>query len=101
MIGREFYFHDGKKGGALAVRVSEGAGENQINMILDDGTLLINLKGHPEDLNKELVLYLSKELGIGVKRIDLIAGQEGEDKLLSILDIEPDKLQALVLSIIS
>jgi uncharacterized protein YggU (UPF0235/DUF167 family) len=101
MIGRDFHFHDGKKGGALAVRVNEGAGQNKIDQVLKDGTLLVNIKGYPKDLNHELVQFLARELGLEEQRFDIIAGGKGEDKLISILDIEPNQLQEIVLGIIS
>lgn len=101
MIGREFHFHDGKKGGALAIRVVDGAKETLISRILPDGTVVVHLKGHPQDSNAELVRVLSRDLGIDSNRIDIIAGETGEDKLLSVLDIEPGALQEMVLKIIS
>jgi len=98
MIAREFHFHDGKKGAALAVRVIRKSLNDKIQKLLKDGTVLVRIKDEPEDLNKELIKFLSDELNIAQKRFDIVAGDEGDDKLLSILDIEPGELQDLIFS---
>ena len=98
MIGRNFNFHDGEKGSALAVRISDDQGKPGIIMILEDGTLVINLHGKSNDINQELIRFLAKILNINEKRFDIVAGMEGSEKLLSILDISPEKVQELVLN---
>lgn len=101
MIGREFHFHSGEKGAALAVRLQPGAAQDKIAKVLQDGTVLVSLVGSAEDSDRALIKFLAGQLGISEARFDLIAGGEGEDKLLSILNIEPAELQDLVLSRIS
>ena len=98
MIGRDFQFRDGKKGAALAVRTALDRPENRIEKVLGDGTVQIGVKGKPKNLNIAVVELLSELLEIDSKRIDLIPGKDGDDKLLSILDIEPADLQKLILS---
>lgn len=98
MIGRKFNFHDGEKGSALAVRISDDQGKPGIIKILEDGTLVINLHGKSNDINQELIRFLAKILNINEKRFDIVAGMEGSEKLLSILDISPEKVQELVLN---
>jgi uncharacterized protein YggU (UPF0235/DUF167 family) len=68
---------------------------------MKDGTVVINLAREIEDPNQELLRFLSKELGIAQKRIDIIAGLERNEKLLSILDMEPEKVQELVFNRLS
>jgi uncharacterized protein YggU (UPF0235/DUF167 family) len=98
MIGRDFHLHNGKKGAALAVRVVKSSGIDNIQEILKDGTVLIRVLNDSGDLNKKLVKFLSTKLNIPQKNIDIIAGDQGEDKLLSILDIDPTELQKLIIS---
>lgn len=98
MIGRKFNFHDGEKGSALAVRISDEQGKTGIINVLEDGTLIINLPGQSEDLDQELIKFLTKILNINEKRFDIVAGMKGSEKLISILDITPEKVQELVLN---
>ena len=98
MIGRKFNFHDGEKGSALAVRISDDQGKTGIRNVLEDGTLVINITGKTKDINRELIKFLAKILKINEKRFDIVAGMEGSEKLISILDITPEKVQELVLN---
>jgi len=98
MIGRKFNFHDGEKGSALAVRISNEKGKTAIISVLEDGTLIINLSGQSEDLNQDIIKFLAKTLNINERRFDIVAGMEGSEKLISILDITPEKIQELVLA---
>lgn len=98
MIGRKFNFHDGEKGSALAVRVVTGKEKQKIAKILNDGTVVVNLFGKTKNINKELIKFLSKELKIAQKQFDIIAGEESNEKLVSVLDIGSDEIQELVLS---
>ena len=101
MIGREFKFHDGKKGAALAVRIVKNAGKDAIQKVLMDGTVVIHLKENPDDAKDLLLAYLSAALHIEKERFDIIKGKDGTEMLLSILDIEPSEIQKLILDQIS
>jgi uncharacterized protein YggU (UPF0235/DUF167 family) len=101
MIGREFKFHNGKKGAALAIRIIKESEENVIRKVLKDGTVIVHLRGNPADPKKVLIQYLSTELGLESNRFDIIEGKKGADLLLSILDIEPVEIQRLILEKIS
>ena len=101
MIGREFRFHDGKKGAALAIRIINESEKDQIRKVLKDGTVVVHLKGHPENPKERLIQYLASELNIGQNRFDIIEGRDGVDILLSILDIEPYEIQNMILKKIS
>ena len=98
MIGRKFNFHDGEKGSALAVRISDDQGKIGIINVLEDGTLVINFAGESKDINQDLIKFLARILNINEKRFDIVAGIEGSEKLISILDIAPEKIQELVLA---
>jgi uncharacterized protein YggU (UPF0235/DUF167 family) len=98
MIGRNFNFHDGEKGSALAVRITKRKGKQRIKKILKDGTVVINLSEKTKDINQELIKFLSKKLDIPQRQFDIIAGEEGNEKLLSILDVDSEEIQELVLN---
>jgi len=98
MVGREFRLHNGEKGAALTVKVNKNSKADKILKILKDGTVLVSIKNDSTDLNIALVNFLSRQLDIPKMKFDIIAGDEGGDKILSILDIEPKKLQNLIIS---
>ena len=101
MIGREFKFHDGKKGAALAIRIIKDSKEDLIRKVLKDGTVVVHLKGKHEDPKDLLIRYMSNELKMDQERFDIIEVKDGVDVLLSILDIEPGEIQKMILSKIS
>jgi len=101
MIGREFRFHDGKKGAALAIRIIKDAVEDKISKVLKEGTVVVHLKDNPENPKEKLIQFLSSELNLDLSRFDIIEGKDGADILLSILDIEPYEIQQLILEKIS
>ena len=97
MIGREFNFHDGEKGSAIAIRITKRKGSQRILKVLRDGTVVIDLSEEVEDIDQELIKFLSNQLDIEPNRFDIIAGEEGQEKLISILDMNPEVLQKLIL----
>lgn len=97
MIGREFRFHNGGKGAALAVRVKPGAKSDRIKKVLKDGTVVVNLKGNKRDVNQELLNFLSRELQVEKGRMEIIAGLTGRNKLVSILQMPPQDIQRIIL----
>ena len=101
MIGREFRFHDGKKGAALALRIIKKSETDEIRKVLKEGTVVVHLKGDPENAKERLIQYLSSELNIDQGRFDVIEGKDSVDILISILDIEPYEIQNLILKKIS
>jgi hypothetical protein len=94
MGDRKFRLHDGKRGVALAVRVTPRASRNEVTEIQSDGTVKVRLKTLPgeEDANKLLVIFLADVLGAKPSQIDIVAGKEGADKLVSILDMDKDEV---------
>jgi uncharacterized protein (TIGR00251 family) len=99
----KYHLHGGKKGSALAIRVTPRASRNEIVGILNDGTVKIHLTSPPVDgkANKALVEFLADVLGISVSRIDIVGGFNGRDKLVSILDMEVETVQERILNKLS
>ena len=100
MTQRNFKLHDGKKGAALAIRVTPRAAQNKIIGALSDGTIKIHLATDStgEQDNKTLVGYLSEVLGIPKDRIEVVAGDSGKDKLISVLDMDVDTLHQRIVA---
>jgi len=65
-----------------------------------DGTVKIRLTAPLSDgeSNKALVGFLSEVLGVAPAKIDIIGGVSGNDKLISVLDIDKDEAQQRLLA---
>jgi uncharacterized protein len=94
MTQRNYKLHNGKKGAALAVRITTRAMNNKILGALSDGTIKIHIAAAPTDGqdNKALIEFLSDILDIEQNRIEVVAGDSGRDKLISVLDMDSETL---------
>jgi len=99
MAARRFNFHSGERGAALAIRVTPRASKNEISGIQSDGTVKIRLTSPPVDgrANEALIEFLSGVLDVPRSKIEIIGGHTGRDKLVSILDLDADEVQARLL----
>ena len=100
MVSRKYHLHDGRRGAALAVRVTPRASRNEITEISPDGTVKVRLIAPLSDQegNKSLIKFLSEVLGVAVSQIDIIGGITGNDKLLSVLDIDTEEAHQRILA---
>lgn len=99
MATRNFHLHDGKKGAALAIRVTPRASRNEIVEILSDGTVRIRLTAPPSEdkANQALIKYLADILAVATSKIEIVAGATGRDKLVSILDMDAEDVHQIIL----
>lgn len=90
MVDRKFNLHGGQKGSALAVRVTPRASRNEIVEMLEDGTIRVRIAAPPADdeANNTLLEFLAEILGVPKSRLDIVAGETGRDKLISVLDMD-------------
>jgi uncharacterized protein (TIGR00251 family) len=95
---RKYRLHDGKKGAALAVRVTPRASNNEIVEIQEDGMVRIHLTApaHEGKANEELIKFLSEILGAPKSHIDIVAGANGRDKLITVLDMDADEVHSRI-----
>jgi len=95
MPRRRFFLHDGKHGAALTVRVTPRARRNELAGILEDGTLRVRISAPPVEgkANLALVTFLAMALGVRKNRIEIVAGQKGLDKIVSILDLSSQEVE--------
>ena len=100
MSDRKFELHDGKKGSALAVRVTPRASRNEIVELLDDGTIKVRLATPPTDneANEALIDFLSEILGVPKSRLDIVAGAAGRDKLIAVMDMDVETAHQRILA---
>jgi len=103
MTPRNFRLHDGKKGAALAVRVTPRASKDEIVEILSDGTVKVHLVAPPVEgkANEALVKFMAKVLGVPPTRVEVVAGASGRDKLISVVDMDAAELHKKIVEHIS
>jgi len=100
MNDRKFQLHDGQKGSALAVRITPRATQNEITEVLDDGTIKIRLASSPSDseANELLINFLSEILGVPKTQLDIVAGNVGRDKLISVVNMDTETAHQRILA---
>lgn len=96
----EYRLHDGRKGAAIAIRVTPRASKNEIVQVMGDGTIKIRLTAPPVEgkANKALIKFLADIFDVPKSRIEIVAGHTGRDKLISILDADADAVQNIILA---
>jgi uncharacterized protein (TIGR00251 family) len=96
-LDREFKITDAKGGIAFTVRVVTKAATTELAGIQEDGTLKIRLVASPAGdpaANQELVEFLARELNVSPKKIEIVAGQNGREKLVSVEGLSTDDVEA-------
>ena len=103
MAPRDYRLHDGKRGAALALRVTPRASKNEIVEVLSDGTVKVHLTAPPVEgkANEALLRFLSEVLDVPVSRLDIVAGAGGRDKLISVTDMDAGALHKKIMEHIS
>jgi uncharacterized protein len=100
MPKRDFRLHDGKKGAAVAVRVTPRASHNKIVEMMDDGTIKIHLAAPPVDgeANDQLIRFLAEVLNVPKSKVEIVAGATGRDKLVSVLDMDAETVHKRIVA---
>ncbi|MBN1264100.1 MAG: DUF167 domain-containing protein [Anaerolineales bacterium] len=95
---KKFNLHDGKHGAALTVRVTPRARRTEIADISENGTLRIRVAGLTRDgeANTILLEFLAGVLEIQNNRLDIVAGENGLDKIISVLDMSSTEAEGLI-----
>jgi uncharacterized protein (TIGR00251 family) len=89
---RRYKLHNGKKGAALTIRVTPRSRKTEFGGVMEDGTIRVRIAAPPVEgkANTALVKFLAKVLGVRKNRIDIVAGEKGLDKIISILDMSAE-----------
>jgi uncharacterized protein (TIGR00251 family) len=85
--GREYKITDARGGAAFTVRVVTRAANTELVGIQEDGSLKIRLVASPAGdpaANQELVNFLAQTLGVAANKIEIVAGADGRDKIISV-----------------
>ncbi|MEJ5239931.1 MAG: DUF167 domain-containing protein [Anaerolineales bacterium] len=103
MPKRSFRLHDGQHGSALAIRVTPKASRNAIVGVLDDGTIKVHLTAPPVEgeANQALLDFLAEVLDVPKSRLEIVAGHNGRDKLISVLDMDAQTVHKRILAHLS
>jgi uncharacterized protein YggU (UPF0235/DUF167 family) len=97
MTERKFEITDARGGTALGVRVVTQAASTEIAGKTDEGTLKIRLVASPAGdpaANDELLSFLASKLGVEKKRLEIVAGANSRDKIISIEGISAGEVEA-------
>ncbi|MBI3151686.1 MAG: DUF167 domain-containing protein [Chloroflexi bacterium] len=97
---RKYVLHNGRRGSALAVRVTPRASNSQIVGVLEDGTIKVHLAADASEdqINAELVAFLAEVLGVPKSRVEIVAGENGRDKLISVLDMDVETVHQRIVA---
>ncbi|MBN2502850.1 MAG: YggU family protein [Anaerolineales bacterium] len=100
MPTKKFKMSNGKRGAALAIRVTPRASKNEIVEVLSDQTIKVRLTAPPVEgkANEALVEFLAEVLGVPKSKIEIVAGMNGRDKLVSIVDVDSEEVHKKILA---
>lgn len=96
---RKFEIKDAVSGTAFTVRVVTRATSTEIAGVQDDGALKIRLTASPNEegaVNKELLEFLAERLEVPVESIEIVAGINTREKLISVDKIDPNVVEELL-----
>lgn len=92
---REFRITGASGGTAVTVRVVTRASKREVAKIQEDGIIKVRLTASSSEgeANRELISYLAEILEISESHIEIVAGENARDKLVSIEGISPEELE--------
>ena len=88
---REFRITDAQHGAAFTVRVVTRADNVEIVGLQDDGVLKIRLTESPAEgrANAQLVQFLADVLEVSPAQIEIVAGADKPNKIISVKNVSP------------
>ena len=95
---RKFKLHSGKSGAALTLRITPRARKTEFAGVLEDGILRVRVAAPTVEgkANTALLTFLAKVLAVRKSRIEIIAGERGLDKIVSVLDLSAEEVQSRI-----
>ncbi|MEZ4667349.1 MAG: DUF167 domain-containing protein [Anaerolineae bacterium] len=94
---RKFEITDARGGAAFAVRVVTRAEASEVVGTQEDGSLKVRLvsssAGEPA-ANLELIGLLAEQLEVAKERVEIVAGANGRDKVISVEGISTADVEA-------
>jgi len=101
MSAHKFQFGKGSGGSALSIKVTPRARKNEIVGVMADGTLKIRVTAPPVGgkANEAVIELLADVLKVSKSKIEIVAGETGAQKLVSIADLTPAQVEELLKSV--
>lgn len=96
---RKFEITDARGGAALNVRVVTQAEKTEVVGIQEDGVLKVRLMASPAGdpaANRELVDFLAQLLDVPVSNLEIVAGANGREKIISIEGISIQQVEQIL-----
>ena len=92
---RKFEITDANSGAAFTVRVVTRASNVEISSVQDDGSLKVRLTESSDDgaANRQLIELLAHKLGVDPSNVEIVAGENSRDKLISVDGITPEDVE--------
>ena len=92
---RSYKLHNGEKGAALTIRVTPRARKTEFGGVLEDGTIRIRVAAPPVEgkANKALIAFLADMLDVRKSKIEIVAGEHGLDKIISIVGLPAEEAE--------
>lgn len=90
---------DARGGAAFTVRCVTKAANTELVGLQDDGSLKVRLVASPAGdpaANKELTDFLAKMLDVPKEKIEIVAGANGRDKIISVEGITAEQVEAIL-----
>lgn len=99
-MARKFEITEAHSGAAFTVRVVTRASTTEIAGVQEDGALKIRLTESHTDgaADSQLIDFLAHKLGVGATQIEIVAGENARDKLISVEGIMPAEVEERLLS---
>ncbi len=100
MSDRKFEITDARGGAALTIRVVTQAERTEIVGVQEDGVLKIRLVASPAGdpaANRELVEFLAQQLKLPTDHIEIVAGNSGREKIVSIEGMNTHEVEQILL----
>jgi uncharacterized protein (TIGR00251 family) len=96
---RKFEITDARGGAALNVRVVTQSDKTELVGIQSDGAVKIRLMASPAGdpaANRELLEFLSRLFNVPTTSMEIVAGEGGRDKIISIEGVSIDQLEQVL-----
>jgi uncharacterized protein (TIGR00251 family) len=96
---REFKITDAQQGAAFTVRVVTRADAVEIVGVQEDGSLKIRLTESPAEgrANIQLIDFLAGVLKVDAGQIEIVAGAEKPNKIISVEGVSPELIEKRLL----
>lgn len=89
-------------GAAFTVRIVTRTRKTEIASVLDDGVIKVRLAVPPEEgkVNPELIRLLAETLEVEESKIEIVAGMDKRDKLISVDGITTEYLEERLATVV-